>query len=418
MDIPKMRIHLNTIVLLLFSTSLLYAQVSKPTCDVANHLTGSVKLNALSDEVIKAACAQHEQDNKCEEVSEPPQKFNADDLANRLIAKDKMGKKLIAKLSAMAMAEDKSLTQKEIETKVKAKIVKFVKANQCIPALGDVNSSLDYDDFGGKAKFKNQNDRMKQEAELMKVSKDPVALQRFKEHQIKRNQETFYDFINKDNNDVEGKAFNPRFCSKAIILRQPAKTVFPNPRCVGSVSKYFVNNKAVLKEESESDRMADQAQITKCISENKEAGYVVKSVTINSSANQLRNTSSLEEIKSGEGFCGFDFQGLSAARNAFALKTILPGLITVDAKTPIKTNTAGENGNGTSGPCPYGKDGKLLPEYAGSKKNKLEDYKSTEIIIEFEPTNFLKSKQNADTTGTVRLGSNCEGFKIKCEGSY
>lgn len=96
-----------------------------------------------------------------EVVIDPPHEFNADELANRLVEKDKSSQKLITKLAAMVMAEDKTLYQKDIEGKVKAKIVKFVKANQCKPAFGNLNTTLDYDEIGGKARFNDQGERLK-----------------------------------------------------------------------------------------------------------------------------------------------------------------------------------------------------------------------------------------------------------------
>ncbi|GEM_PF-3717672 len=406
-------LNLISLFILLY-TGISYAEISESICDLPDHANGSAKLNELSDDAIKAACAEYELYNKCKEVIKSPQEFNAIMLAENLIKKDKIEKKLIPSLAAMVMAENNSLSQKNIEDKVKAKIVQFVNENKCKPTFGKPNINLGYDDLGGKENFNNDTEKQNGNTKLMRLSKDPAALQRFKGRQLEINQEKFYNFISdKGNTNSKGRHYNTYFCSSKVGLRQPAKTVFHNPKCIHSVSKYFVDNKAVLKNESEDSRRKDQEQINKCIADNKLAGYTATKVTIISSANQLKNTSTLQEIKNGEGFCGFDFQGLSAARNEFALKKILPG-IEVDALIPINTNADGDNGNGTSGPCPYGQNGRLLSEYAGSNKKKLEDYKKTEIVIDFKPGKELALKQSKDKSGTVSLASPCVGLEIKC----
>lgn len=381
-----------------------------------NHISGYKKAADLSEEAIKAACATYNE-NKCKpEVEEIEPELNLDParLADSLIRRDKAGKNLLTDLFKRASNEDKTLSQGKLESLMKAKIVEFVKVRNCEPAFGESSVSQDYDDVGGKLTFKDNYGKKKALETLEKRMSDPIYKKAFKEKQEAENKKDFYAFFENKTIQDDRRHSVVKFCAKELVFKSKGSTVGENPTCVGSVSKYFEDNFAELKPESEEARLKDQQAITKCITDTKAAGYEPESVTINSSANKLKNTATIKEIQEGRGYCGFDFLSLSTARAEFAKNKILPELLPISSSIPVTLNPRGTDGNGASGECPYNAKGAIKAEFTGAGQKKLDQYKSTEIIVKFKPT---KNNTSAPSLRQfARIGSNCSAIRIKCKG--
>ncbi|PIP96526.1 MAG: hypothetical protein COW00_10130 [Bdellovibrio sp. CG12_big_fil_rev_8_21_14_0_65_39_13] len=403
---------------------LVSAKVYSFECDRSLPSAMSKNLDSLTDNSFEVSCAEFEARNKCV-VKEERGISNLDPewLAKKLIFKDKAkadDKKdrygsLIEQLFNTASSQDSSLNKEEFESQMKARLVDFVKVRQCEPSFGRSQYTLDFDEIGGAVKYSHIKDLQKSKAEASKLLSDDVfkkkASLKIKEH----NQENFYRFFNESKFENDQKMIITSYCTPNLSLSAPAPTSYPIPTCKSSISKYFVDNKAELKGQLSSDLEKDQNELKKCIRENEQAGYKVSKVKIKSSANQLRNTSSLEDIKKGVGFCGYDFLGLATARAQFAKNKILPQLINFEGAS-VELEPQGQNGNGSSGPCPYDKQGNILKEYLGAGKIKLDEFKATDIEVEFEATQRIKGQTESQVNGVTRVRASCSSIRIKCMG--
>ena len=148
--------------------------------------------------------------------------------------------------------------------------------------------------------------------------------------------------------------------------------------CVGTISTEHANNESTF--DAEAMNKPENSKFKKCIDDAKKAGLKLVTVNIGASASQLNN--SLEK----SGCCPTDFHCLSEKRTNDAKKVILnmyPG------DTPkVTTDTLGDNGDGSSGLCPYDNKNHLLPGYQvgpppGEKRKDLDPYKFTNISMSF-----------------------------------
>ncbi len=398
------------------------------SCDLSADLTGQNVVNILAGESIEASCAEFERQNKCKEEPLDEQKLNPESLASALIYREnkrsrdprdpKSRNSLISDVFESVSKENPSLKREDFEFKLKEKIKEFVKIRKCEPSFGAVQQSLSYDedDLSAKAVFNRPQDKLKRVEEMTKIAQSAEFIKKSEIIRKTKNKEFFDDFLS-SSISADDKEVKVGYCRQEKLTNANSRTQFPHPKCYSSVSKYFLDNKANLGELSEDEIIKDQQELQNCIKENEKAGYRISKVTINSSANQLRNTSTKDEILSGKGFCGFDFQGLSEARAKYTKNELLPKLITSTDldKLQIDLNSRGNNKNGTSGPCPYDFEGKIKSEYLGIGKKSLDDYKKTEIVVEFEPTQQNQSSPS-QIKGIVRITSPCSFIKIKCMG--
>lgn len=395
-------------------------------CEQPLQISPIANLDNFAENSIDVACAEYEKRNKCLAVeSVATSKLDPEALAKKLILRDKAKSEdkkdrqgsLINQLYTTAVAEDPKLNKEKFESMIKERLVDFVKIRKCEPAFGRSQYTLDFDDIGGAIKYNHVKEMQKSKSEVSKLLNENSFKQKANEKIREHNKENFYNFLEKANFQDDAKMVLTSYCTKNLSISAPAPTQYPIPNCKSSISKYFVDNKAELRADLLGDLEKDRNDLIKCIKDNEQAGYKISKINIKSSANQLRNTSSLEDIKNGVGFCGFDFLGLSTARANYAKDKILPNLISLDG-AQIKIDPNGKNGNGSSGPCPYDKNGNLLKEFTGAGKNKLEEYKATDIEVEFEATQRKKTQADDRINGITRVRSSCASIRIKCKDEF
>lgn len=189
--------------------------------------------------------------------------------------------------------------------------------------------------------------------------------------------------------------------------------------CAGNFKKNFENNKFDMSasEVKQVLNTPEAQELTACINERLSQGAKLHHVSINSSASALNNTGDAEKR-----FCKKGFLGLSQARAEAAKNKILPALFAKAGqggfdinKVQVDINAAGENGDGTSGACPYEtKAGReiLKPKYstpAGQKE--LEDSKYVKVQVTFEDS----SKKVSDSVPTYQPMYRCKKIEFKCE---
>lgn len=409
---------------LLFTVFLLVsANAYSNECENAYSSNQNQQLQQFAENSLEVSCAEYEARNKCVAVEDNElSKLDPDWLAKKLILKDKAraeDKKdrygsLIDQLFNTAHSQDSQLNKEQFESQMKARLVDFVKVRKCEPSFGRSQYTLDFDEIGGAVRYSHIKELQKSKIEVNKLLSDKAFKQKAETRISEHNKENFYNFFDKSKFDNDQRMIVTSYCTPNLSMSAPAPTSYPNPTCKSSISKYFIDNKAELKGQLNDDLIKDQNELKKCIRENEQAGYKVSKVKIKSSANQLRNTSNLEDIKSGVGFCGYDFLGLSTARAQFAKDKILPQLIDVEGAS-VELEPNGQNGNGSSGPCPYDIKGNVIKEFLGNGKEKLEEFKSTDIEVEFEATNRIKSQSDSKVNGVTRIRASCSSIRIKCK---
>jgi hypothetical protein len=192
------------------------------------------------------------------------------------------------------------------------------------------------------------------------------------------------------------------------------------PKCSADLNSYYADNKSKITPKQLTDlvQSKDGKAFSECVRNKIKLKYKLDeaTITISSSSSQLKNTSTIPEIQKGEGFCGYDFKGLSNARALTARDTILPNLLKGidlapnDTKEKAIIDDLGMNGNGTSGPCPYDRSGKRNPSITDSV---LKENRNSRIEIVFKKK--TDSKSEPEFPGQWNAGVICSNVRISCK---
>lgn len=240
--------------------------------------------------------------------------------------------------------------------------------------------------------------------EMRKEMVDPKNVQAVQEH------------LKKISNDSATSFF---ICNSKAELEARTTVSQKYKPCSGNFKKNFENNKFDISpsEVKQILNTPEAQELTACINERLSQGAQLHHININSSASALNNTGEAEKR-----FCKKGFLGLSQARAEAAKNKILPELFAKAGKSgfdinkvKVDINAGGENGDGTSGACPYETKGGrefLKAKYsspAGQKE--LEDSKYVKVQVTFEDN----SKKVSDSIPTYQPMYRCKKIEFKCE---
>lgn len=167
-----------------------------------------------------------------------------------------------------------------------------------------------------------------------------------------------------------------------IKLRSATVAAYEVRSCAGRFEQLFKDNEWDMDlSDLEGDK--DFQEFKACITNMQAEGFKLTNVSVSASASQLNNTG-----KAAEQFCKKGFEDLSKARANSAKNLLISEFSFPDSM--IHPSSRGENGNGSSGACPYklvnGKE-VLKPEFAPGKpaRKELDEAKYVRVSANFEP---------------------------------
>lgn len=221
--------------------------------------------------------------------------------------------------------------------------------------------------------------------------------------------EKFY----KDNYSGDGILKSGTSCGGILAISKPEKITFDTtPACTGSFEHLFSDNTwklPSLDDLKKDKKFNDLSDCLKIMIGNK---HTISRIDIDSSSSQLNNTG-----EASTRFCEKGFKELSKARALSAWKRLKTIGSTIGLKGgKVEANYKGENGNGTSGECPYELiDGKEVLkkgfEKGGNKRNELDKSKYVNVKIIFKPnpeiTQKPKNVYHISKSGCYKLQFKC-----------
>jgi hypothetical protein len=179
------------------------------------------------------------------------------------------------------------------------------------------------------------------------------------------------------------------------------KVIFPE--CVTNLETLFGNNSWKMRTVENKDEKFD-----KCLLNMNKMGAKMNKVIIESSSNLLNNTG-----ETAEKFCRKGFKDLSLARAQEAQEKFAKTLFK-NQDVQVEMKYVGQNGDGTSGPCPYDVvDGKeLLKEryLSATGKNELLKHNFVKVRVLFEENSLDMTKEKVSRY----WGSKCKKLVVKC----
>lgn len=186
---------------------------------------------------------------------------------------------------------------------------------------------------------------------------------------------------------ISGAGDNLASCSTPHTTPRPMKGVSKIIRSceVDLPVQLFADNTATLPKDKE-DKITGSIEQNSCYQSATKDGLKIAKVAVATSANTLHNT--------GGKYCKYGFQALSDDRGSY-LRGVLKdhfGQSLADNRFP-PADSAGENQDGTSGPCAY--EAKELPG-KGADPNALE---VTEDVGGNKVTRYFSEKRKSEFTG-------------------
>lgn len=208
-------------------------------------------------------------------------------------------------------------------------------------------------------------------------------------------------------------------CNNKPIMKPRKNAYRIAGACAGNFIQNFKDNAWSIPEFSDllSSGKLDQGLLN-CLKKKIAEGAKIDKISIRSSSNQLNNTG-----EAAKRFCKKGFKALSEARATYAKEELVPDLLKeagVDLKTiseeAFRLNSNGDNGNGTSGPCPY-KYNANNKEYmdssfgkSGNNRSEIEKGKYLKISISFKEQRTKLHNQEY----VVKGRHHCKRINFKC----
>lgn len=213
-----------------------------------------------------------------------------------------------------------------------------------------------------------------------------------------------------------------------IIVRPKGNYATPEGSCAGSFAKFFKDNVYEIKNGDSIKKDKNYKSFISCVKGKLSKGKKISNIIIESSSSRLNNTNDNALAKDSYGQKGF--LGLSKAR-AESMKEFLESITGENGEasfesSKINMNYFGENGDGSSGLCPYFKytndeneKEKIFPHYDknGEKRAELDASKYVRVTIIFLSTNETQNHTTSTKKPchkTFLLG--CHKLVMKCEG--
>lgn len=196
-------------------------------------------------------------------------------------------------------------------------------------------------------------------------------------------------------------------CSDDIQIRKFTTVAYEQRSCAGRFEQLFKDNEWDMDLSSLSDDEKYQ-EFKACIEKMQAEGFKLTNVSISASASQLNNSG-----EAARQFCKKGFRELSQAR-ANSAKNLLASEFSIPGDK-MNTYTNGENGNGSSGACPYkmvnGQE-VLKPEFANGKpaRKELDDAKYVKVSANFEPKQMPAQREKSCYTAYI----SCSKVTYKC----
>jgi hypothetical protein len=265
--------------------------------------------------------------------------------------------------------------------------VKHAKEFECEPVIKHRNVTHNYPD-----NFETQD-----EAELKKMmSAADYKTKRstyFKELNSKRSKEMIFC----DEDQVSTRPFT----HDSVI----------HPPCSENVGSLLPDNEWDLSKIDSKGLNQMSEALSSCIQDRLSKGAKIHHISIASSSSALNNTN-----KAAEMFCPKGFLALSKARATSANETFVPKILsgTELKNVPVKSQFKGQNGDGTSGPCPYtivnGVEVYKEKYKTESGKKSLDEYKYVKLHVTFEAST---DRTNNSTTYYAAKHS-CRNIYFEC----
>lgn len=206
--------------------------------------------------------------------------------------------------------------------------------------------------------------------------------------------------------------------TKSVIAPRKATHRIHSP-CAGNFIQNFKDNAWEIPEFSDllSTGKVDQ-KLLNCIKGKISKGAKIDKISIRSSSNLLNNTG-----VAAERFCKKGFKALSEARANYAKEQLVPQLLTEAGLNPseladdaYKLNANGDNGDGTSGPCPY-KYSSSSKEYmdtdfakSGKRRSEIDEGKYLKVSISFKEQRTKLENQEY----VVKARHACKRISFSC----
>lgn len=196
-------------------------------------------------------------------------------------------------------------------------------------------------------------------------------------------------------------------CSDDIQVRSFSTVAYERRSCAGRFEQLFKDNEWDMDLSSlEGDEKYQEFKA--CIEKMQAEGFKLTNVSISASASQLNNSG-----EAARQFCRKGFKELSQAR-ANSARNLLASEFSIP-EDKMNTYTNGENGNGSSGACPYkmvnGQE-VLKPEFANGKpaRKELDDAKYVKVSANFEPKQMPAQREKSCYTAYI----SCSKVVYKC----